>query len=359
VLNSRGLDLSATDILKASITGGIAETLRDDYTEKWEDTEETLGRDRFGDLFSHVRMIYRKAKPQGTLIKEFKDHVQGAVPEPTRLIDEVILPMARSYEEILNASYESTSHAEVVNEHIRWLNKLTFSDWVPPALVYLTRHRQTPEQVATFFQHLERLGFGLLSLKSGINERIERFSRLTREIESRADLMKPSSALQLTSHEQDKIYERLNGPVYKELSAPARTAILLRLDSLLSAGGARYDYEIVSVEHILPQNPKSGSTWLTWFPTPAERELWTHRIGNLTLLTRRKNSAASNYDFQKKKDAYFTQNGISPFVLTTQVLSHSEWTPAIVEQRQQDLLSTLTHHWKIVSSKPNVTQVTF
>lgn len=352
VLNSRGLDLSATDIFKASITGGITESLRDAYTKKWEDTEETLGRERFGDLFSHVRMIYRKVKPQGTLLKEFKDHVQGSVPDPTRLIDDVILPMARAYEDILNASYESTSHAEVVNEHIRWLNRLTFADWVPPALAYITRHRQSPELVAAFFQHLERLGFGLLILKSGINDRIERFSSLTREIERGSDLMEQSSALQLTPEEQEKIYERLNSSFYEELSAQPRTAILLRLDSLLSGGGATYNYEIVTVEHVLPQNPKAGSEWFTWFPKPDERASWTHRIGNLALLTRRKNSAASNYDFQKKKDAYFKQNGVSPFVLTTQVLGHSEWTPAIVEQRQQDLLNKLAQHWKIVSSKP-------
>lgn len=70
VLNSRGLDLSATDILKAEVIGGIAENLRDQYTQQWEDQEEDLGRDEFGDLFSHIRMVYRKAKPQGTLLKD-------------------------------------------------------------------------------------------------------------------------------------------------------------------------------------------------------------------------------------------------------------------------------------------------
>ncbi|MDN4587168.1 hypothetical protein DBA29_01470 [Xenophilus aerolatus] len=78
VLNSRGLDLSATDILKAEVIGGIEPALRDAYTKKWEDEEEDLGRDEFGDLFSHIRMVYRKAKPQGTLLKEFKEHVAPA-----------------------------------------------------------------------------------------------------------------------------------------------------------------------------------------------------------------------------------------------------------------------------------------
>jgi uncharacterized protein with ParB-like and HNH nuclease domain len=52
VLNTRGLDLSATDILKAQIIGGITARQRDAYTKKWEDTEEDLGRDAFGELFS-------------------------------------------------------------------------------------------------------------------------------------------------------------------------------------------------------------------------------------------------------------------------------------------------------------------
>lgn len=57
VLNSRGLDLSATDILKAEIIGGLDSGFREAYTKKWEDAEEDLGRDEFGDLFSHIRMV--------------------------------------------------------------------------------------------------------------------------------------------------------------------------------------------------------------------------------------------------------------------------------------------------------------
>jgi hypothetical protein len=132
VLNCRGLDLSATDILKAEIIGSISEPLRPTYTQKWEDAEEDLGRDTFGDLFSHIRMVYRKSKPKATLIKEFKDHVVE-LKQPTRFIDDVLLPMARGYEEILDAAYESTAHAEEVNEHLKWLNRPEFTDWAPPA----------------------------------------------------------------------------------------------------------------------------------------------------------------------------------------------------------------------------------
>jgi hypothetical protein len=336
VLNSRGLDLSATDILKAEIIGGIPESFRDAYTQKWEDAEEDLGREAFGELFSHIRMIYRKAKPKGTLIKEFKDHVPE-LKQPTRLIDEVVLPMTRAYGELSASEYESVAHAETVNEHLKWLNRLEFTDWVPPALAFFAKHRQDALAMSSFFRDLERLAYAMLIMKSGINERIERFSRLTGEIESGGDLSTDNAALQLTQPEQAAVYARLDGPFYETLAARARSAILLRLDALLSGGGATYDYDTVTVEHVLPQTPSAGSRWLEWFPDVNQRTLWVHRLGNLALLTKRKNSAASNYDFDTKKKTYFSTKGISPFVLTTQVLDKTEWQVGVVTQRQKGI----------------------
>jgi hypothetical protein len=51
---------------------------------------------------------------------------------------------------------------------------------------------------------------------------------------------------------------------------------------------------------VLLQNPRDDSQWVVNFPTPADRA-WTHRIGNLLLLPRRKNSETSNWDFDDKK----------------------------------------------------------
>ena len=69
VMNSRGLDLAPTDILKSEILGGIEEADQLKYERKWEEVEDQLGRDPFTELFSHIRMIYRQAKPKGTLLK--------------------------------------------------------------------------------------------------------------------------------------------------------------------------------------------------------------------------------------------------------------------------------------------------
>ncbi|MEG1564701.1 MAG: DUF4357 domain-containing protein [Bacteroides sp.] len=346
VLNSRGLDLSATDILKAELIGGVSEKLRDTYTQKWENKEEDLGREAFGDLFSHIRMVYRKSKPKGTLLKEFKEHVEPSR-RPQAFIDEVLLPMADAFDELDEANYASQRHAEHVNEHLRWLNRLEFKDWVPPALVFFVRFRNQPEAMLDFFRDLERLAFSMLIRKSGVNERIERFSALTAAIEKHADLFSEDSPLQLSAEEQYATYEVLSGPLYATHSSRALAVILLRLDRLLSDASATYAHEVVTVEHVLPQQPAPRSEWQTWVPDVQDHQQWVHRIGNLTLLSRKKNSAASNYEFDRKKAAYFTKGGISSFALTTQVLQHANWTVDVMRDRQEAMLRKLESHWRL------------
>lgn len=350
VLNSRGLDLSATDILKAEIVGAIAPAQRDAYTKKWEDAEEDLGRDEFGDLFSHIRMVYRKAKPQGTLLKEFKEHVVPAK-QPLSFVDEVLLPMAQAFSELRDADFASTHHAEQVNEHLRWLNRLEFKDWVPPALAFFVRYRQQPEAVLGFFRDLERLGYSMLARKTGINDRIERFSALTNAVEAGANLSAATSPLQLSPQEQHQTYMALNGPLYETHSSRALALLLLRLDHLMSDGSASYQHDIVSVEHVMPQQPAPNSQWASWVPDKSVHQQWVHRLGNLALLSRRKNSAASNRDFTWKKSAYFAKGGISAFVLTTQVLQYANWTVEVMQQRQDAMLARLEEHWRLQDRK--------
>ncbi|NHZ38571.1 DUF262 domain-containing protein [Massilia aquatica] len=349
VLNSRGLDLSATDILKAEITGKISEKIRPIYTQMWEELEEDLGRDEFNDLFGHIRTVYRKIKPQETLLKEFRVHVKFAKAE--QFIDEILKPMAVAFQEIGDSSYTSQQNAEKVNASLTWINKVEFRDWMPPTLTYFVRHRNDFDLILRFVSDMEILVYSMLIRRVGVNDRIDRFSKLTTSIEAGEDLWASKSPLALSPVEQYSTYEALSGPIYDTHSARAVSLILVRLDSLLSGGGAIYSYNTISVEHILPQTPMAKSQWLEWIPEAEKRRALVHRLGNLALLTRRKNSAARNFDFAKKKTAYFTKNGISPFVLTTQVLAAAAWTEEVILARQDVLLSKFEQHYRLQDRK--------
>ncbi|PJK00328.1 hypothetical protein CO611_03195 [Lysobacteraceae bacterium NML03-0222] len=356
VLNNRGLDLAPIDILKAQVLGQIRSTASDvesrTYAQAWSQIESSLGRDAFGELFGHIRTIYAKQKQRATLVKEFQEYVTE-YNTPINLIDKVIEPYAEVWGFVRNKDFEATEHAETINEYLSWLSRVNFKDWVPPALVYFKRFRQNPKLLAAFFQSLERLTYFLLVTKAGINERITTYATLTSEIESitfNGDVTSLKT-LRLTDEQKRDFIAKLDGNVYVDLPN-ARMALVLRLESLLRDPGVQLQ-DAVSLEHVLPQTPSNGSDWLKWFPDEEERDNWTHRLANLVPLDRRKNASASNYDFPIKKEVYFRGKGIaSPFMLTQEVRDKSEWTPALLEQRQKHLLETLKTHWNLANT-PN------
>lgn len=346
VLNDRGLDLTFSDIFKNELIGAISDDAgQEAATKAWEDAEEALGREVFGDLFSHLRMIYAKSKQRHTLRREFREHVKPHIEDQRAFIDAVVVPYADHLAILVERSWQSTHHAADINRAISWLQRLDNFDWMPPAMRMLEEHRGDAEAIRDLFWQLERLAASMFVRRRGINPRIDRYTRVLEAIDRGDDLLEAGSALDLTDEEKAETLAKLDGELYL-LSRPVKY-VLLRLDSILSSGEATYEHRTISVEHVLPQSPKANSVWLQHFDDEV-RERWTHRLANLVLLDRRKNSQASNYDFEEKKIKYFaTDDKTSPFPLTTQVLSQSVWTPPVLEERQQLLLGKLAHAWDL------------
>lgn len=346
VLNDRGLDLSYTDILKAELIGKISETEQVAYAKKWEDLEEKLGRRAFEDVFAYIRTIYRKVKPQDILVKEIRAYVQPGN-DPKRFINKVLEPCADAYITIKDASYSNTHYAEEINRTLRWLDRIDNSDWLPPTILFLSKHETQPVLLLKFLTRLERLAAGMMLYRANINQRINRYAEVLRWLDENKDLLADESPMSLSDEEQSEILAALDQDLYNPHIARVHTYVLLRLNEHLSDGTARYNFPVITVEHVLPQNPAIKSKWVEWFNNE-EREMWVHRLANLVLLSRRKNNQASNYEFDHKKNGYFTgSGGGSPFPLTSQVIQESKWTPQVLEQRQKRLIQDLAKIWDL------------
>lgn len=362
VLNNRGLDLAPIDIIKADVLGSTraigGEIKGRAYAKEWSRIETELGREAFGDLVAHIRTMYAKQKQRATLVKEFQEHVTE-YKAPIDLIDHVLKPYSEVWEFMRSADFEATEYAEVINDHLGWLNRVDFKDWVPPALAYFKRFRQQPKQLADFFKSLERLTYFLLVTKAGINERIETYATLTSEIENpdfSGDVALLPTLILSNSQKRDFV-DALDGNIYQKLPK-ARMALALRLESLVSDGSKKQTFDHLSLEHVLPQTPPENSEWLTWFPNDDERESWTHRLANLVPLHFRKNPAASNYDFATKKDVYFKGKGTaSPFILTQEVRAEGAWNPDMLRLRQERLLGVLKNYWNLEVSNQETASV--
>jgi hypothetical protein len=117
------------------------------------------------------------------------------------------------------------------------------------------------ERVA--YTWFNRLAACMMIMRYGINERLDRYAEILQVLEDGGDDTALAAKLELTGAEKRKTHANLNGNLY-ELSK-VRAYVLLRLDTVLSGGGAVYDYPIISIEHVLPQTPKKLSKWLEWF----------------------------------------------------------------------------------------------
>jgi uncharacterized protein with ParB-like and HNH nuclease domain len=347
VLNSRGLDLLPTDIIKSDVIGNITQSKQDDFTDKWEDLEVQTGRNGFAELFGHIRMIYAKAKAKRTLLEEFKEHVLSASASSEDLVTNVIEPYAEAYLAAKNCQFVSTANAADINSLLKWLNRIDNSDWLPPAILFLAQKRNEPEYVLWFFKKLERLAAFMHICGKNVNERVQRYATVIEALQKPHSLQSPIDTIELTGEEKAEMYAGLNGKIYS-LTARRRNYLILRLDAFLSDAAATYDPSVLTIEHVLPQTVDVNSEWAQTWPNPEVRDEWIHRIANLVPLTQKRNSQAQNYDFNKKKTAYFGgKQGVSSYVLTTQVLNTPEWSPEVMKSRQENLLGVLVDKWSL------------
>lgn len=356
VMNSRGLDLLPTDIIKSTVIGNLPKEKQQEYTEKWEGLEELTGRDGFNEVFTHTRTIFVKERQKKTLREEFEEYILKTV-SPKRLIDDYLVPYTNAYVQLKNCEFTATHHADEVNGLLFWLNKTNNSDWMPPAIKFLAEHPNDSEYVLWFIRKLERLASYLLVTAQDVNHRVDRYKWLLVEMEGRPDstLTSPLRNIELTDWEKEHFRQTLDGEIYT-MTAQRRNYIIQRLDSFMSDGGASYNQKLFTIEHALPQHPPVHGSWPELWPDEQERMYWLNRIANLVPLTRQRNSAAQNYGFTTKKEKYFqSKGGTSSYVLTTQVINEPKWTPDVVKKRQETLNEVFAEKWELSPSRQSET----
>lgn len=347
VMNTRGRELYATDILKADVIGGLPEDTQREFMYKWEEIEDELGRDRFRDLFAHIYVIFQENRAHRQLDEAFKKDVLEAKQLDSRyFIDAVLRPYANAYKVITDADYESNANADKINAYLKQLGRLDDTDWIPPVMAFYKRD-QASESLLRFLREFDRLAYGLLLQRTSRDPRIRRYSSVLSALEKEEDIYGDDGPLQLSTFEKANILRTLNGDIYENQPSRFTRPLLLRIDSMLADSVANYEHDVVTVEHVLPQQPKEDSEW---FKPPWDENLrneWVHKLANLVLLSRRKNSQANNREFSHKKEAYFVKKSVTTFALTSQVISQDKWTPEVLELRQMSLIDELKREWRL------------
>jgi hypothetical protein len=166
------------------------------------------------------------------------------------------------------------------------------------------------------------------------------------------------SKLSPTADENEDAWLSLSGKVYSKFPVRVVRAVLERLDRLLSEQLVVWDGQ-KTVEHILPQNPNAGE----WSHFDREqRESITDTIGNLVLLTSRKNSSASNLPFPEKRKIYFGLGDAAAgkkratYASAQELGDLSDWDVEAYRKRQERHLALLAKRWGIRPVAPAANQ---
>ena len=340
ILNDRGIPLSNSDILKAKNLGAISsEKERTKWAEYWEDVEGEIGRDEFDRFLSLVRTIYVKDKAREGLLKEFDERIYGAKPQPLLAVGSATFDAVKAYKDAFDeAIYFNNLPASLGNAYRNRINVmrrgLPSTDWIPPVLAWYRKFgvNKLPELVECIDNKFSADWISQLTP----TQRISNMNDVLKAI----DLAKlPSDVLttKVFTFDKTQLQVLLNADIYGRRFAKY---VLLRLEYLLSNHTALLNLpDDISVEHILPQTPSINSQWVTDFSQP-ERETWLHRIGNLMLLSRRKNTSLGNLDFAAKKKRYF-EDRVESLPNSQRVLILASFGLADLQTRQQDLLLKL------------------
>ena len=355
VLNDRGARLRSSDILKATNLAELeTEEERIVYAEMWEDAEGEFGDDGdgFERFLNYVRTILVKDKARLELIDEFEQKIY----KPKHLDKglktfELIENYLKHYNELLyGQNYRKAGNNHQFNNLLMVMQAgLLGTDWMPPLLRYFDRF-----QYQRIFDFLKQLDIKYSADWIGgypPTYRIIAMIDIIKVIdaaENVEDVFKPKINPKCFDIDKDSFIREIEGPVYGNRFA---RYLLLKLDYFYADHSAPMNVEKLSVEHILPQNPAEDSSWVKDF-SPEERVEWTHKIGNLVLITGSKDSSLGRLDYPEKVEKYFKDRiCISPHALHVFFREYKKWTPEELKENHRNVLAKVYYHYDIVEGK--------
>jgi uncharacterized protein with ParB-like and HNH nuclease domain len=371
VLNSRGLQLQVSDILRAQNLRVIENSeLRKLYANKWSDFENVISApyrsfDDFLWALVFIKMKYR-SDDNKSLTKAFDFMFKrNLLSKGTDTLD-YVGKYIKHYEAITNGSITTRESAYLFGNLNFILSSVYGSQYVTPVMYYrecfgevkivefmikidnlfsigwLLGRRQSTTRTFIILRKMESFYEAFRSKEKSIDEVVDeflndpclRYDFYDEEISSDKPI-KLEDFTNLLENEKWGAYvgTRINKTRY----------ILLKMDMLMgnSATILQYNKDSSSVEHLMPQ--KIDET--DWKIEQQNHKEWIHRLGNLALIDKNKNASLSNKLFPDKKHKY--QGAIETRANTNYIfMSNQNWAIEDIQNNHKRTVNILTQYYE-------------
>jgi hypothetical protein len=348
-LNSRGQPLNELDLAKAELLGakaigtGIDMKALADY---WEKAQSSLAPDEFEEYMRAVLSLVA-TRPQGRDLRDLMKEVIGDEVK-ARNFRFLIASVLHHAAKLDDGQLEFGADSDQIHRVFECLRHSPVGEWRSVALAWLAMN---PSGLHTlqFLTALENLCLGLWVLGRNKTQILRRLKAVANDVVSQKEnILKQAGSLRFTAQEQAQLRVVLASPMgaKKRFLKP----LLLRLNAqMLPPQIPIYFPSGVTIEHVLPRNPKPNGAWSAKYPDARRRRLCTELLGNYALLTHSINAGAKNKDFKEKRTIMFSQTNNQAFPLTTDLMHYEEWGESDMKARHEKLVRLA---WEMLGLAP-------
>ncbi|MGD0696028.1 MAG: DUF262 domain-containing protein [Terriglobia bacterium] len=336
VLNTRGLELSPADLIKSYLYGECeGETKKKQLVATWNEivtiTDHMKPEESVSDLLTYYEYYLLVQNPKRTLYEELTDQFEKKDPN-TVVYD--FKSFVEAFNDVASAQSKAIYSFLYLPNQVFWkailatAKKVSYPDF--DGLCQEIRRVYYSYWVAGYTtSKIKQMSFNLIGWVKALSP----LSEIRTQIEGR---MKADSVMKYAN-------DNLDGDVYgKPWLKPLLILIEYAQTDDSKTAFIQMDQRL-HVDHILPQGWNAFEEWKAMWDEKAAAK-WLNKIGNLTLLSGRKNQQASNLPFTDKKKIYAGKglDGTVAFLMSQRIIEIPNWLEGAVAERQKEMLGDVS-----------------
>ena len=337
--NLYGVRLNKVDLFK----GQLMDLAPDDasaqeISHRWTRLQRLLGDDLEGFLVA-IDFLARRESQGPECLTQLAAHIEQTTnPDAIGTWIGYLEGMAGAWAELRTRMEAPGPRA--VDVAIWKLRLLPWTEWKPLALLwyrqYMSRRDESgmppPQTWQTFVRRFAALHgrcFAMTLAGYSADDRARIIAKALAQVSSGRDPLAQALTFDRAAH--GKMVRTLTAPLHDPV---IRRCIVRWTEASFWTEPPAYIGQ-ATVEHVLPQNPPTGSTWAAEFPDDDDRFQYTHALGNLVPLDGDRQVAAGNKTYPEKRAVYAA---LPRFEMLDALAGEPYWTREVIKRRKKALI---------------------